>query len=557
MLKSLLIENYALIEKLDITFDDGLTIITGETGAGKSILLGALGLILGQRADTKVLYDQQRKCIIEGTFHVNQLGLKEIFQQNELDYEEISIFRREINPQGKSRAFINDTPVNLNVMKDIAERLIDIHSQHQNLLIGKPEFRYNIIDTFAGISSEIGRYRQDFEKLLQIRKSLEELKEAERQTRSELDYLNFQYDELYKAGLNADEFTEIESELEILNHATEIKMSIEKADFILQNSQENMLSLLSEVLLQFRNLEKYSSHYAELHKRLVSAEIELKDIAREIVTLSEDVSDDPGRARELQNRYDLLQKLLHKHSAANMEELIGLRDEFKEKIDGFQSLEIEIQKLEKEYTEWEEMLVVKAKKISEDRKKAIPALEDEITGLLKDLGMPKGQFLIRQLPAAHLTINGMDELNLLFSANPGTQPQELTRIASGGELSRLMLAMKSVVSLKNLLPTIIFDEIDTGVSGEIGFKVGDILEKISHNMQVISVTHLPQVAAKGKKHFIVYKNIEDNFTKTLIKKVDDTDRVFEIAKMLGGEKPSDAVIQTAEELIHKKSIHKN
>ncbi|TVQ90370.1 MAG: DNA repair protein RecN [Bacteroidetes bacterium] len=557
MLKSLLIENYALIEKLDISFDDGLTIITGETGAGKSILLGALGLILGQRADTRILYDQQRKCIIEGTFHVNQPGQKEIFQQNELDYEETSIFRREINPQGKSRAFINDTPVNLNVMKDIAERLIDIHSQHQNLLIGKSEFRYNIIDTFAGISSQIGRYRQDFEKLLQIRKNLEELKETERQTRSELDYLNFQYDELYKAGLNADEFSEIESELEILNHATEIKMSLDKADFFLQNSQENILSFLAEVLLQFRNLENYSSHYAELHNRLVSAEIDLKDIAREIVTLSEDVSDDPGRARELQNRYDLLQKLLHKHSAANIEELIRLRDEFKEKIDSFQSLEIEIQNLEKECMEWEEKLVVNAKKISEDRKKAIPPLEDEISGLLKELGMPKGQFRIQQLPIAHLTINGMDELNFLFSANPGTQPQELARIASGGELSRLMLAMKSVVSLKNLLPTIIFDEIDTGVSGEIGFKVGDILEKISNNMQVISVTHLPQVAAKGKKHFIVYKNTEDNFTKTLIKKVDDNDRVFEIAKMLGGEKPSQAVMQTAEELIHKKSIHKN
>ncbi len=557
MLKSLLIENYALIEKLDISFDDGLTIITGETGAGKSILLGALGLILGQRADTKVLYDQKKKCIIEGTFSIQNLGLEKLFSESELDYDSIAIFRREINPQGKSRAFINDTPVNLNVMKDIAERLIDIHSQHQNLLVGTSVFRYNIIDAFAGISQQVAEYRKEFEQLTQKRKVLNDLRESERQTRSELDYLNFQYDELYKAQLSADEFTEIESELEILNHASEIKMNLEKVDFLLQNNQENILSLLSEVIALFRSLEKFSPQYAELYQRLLSSEIEIKDIAREISAGKEDVNADPARAQELQKRYDLLQKLLHKHAANNMEELITLRGEFKEKIDGFESLENEIQVLQSECDLFEKKLAEIAAKISNERKNAIPALEEQISNILKELGMPNGRFRVQQSQSHHLHINGTDDFNFLFSANLGTEPQELTRIASGGELSRLMLAMKSVVSIRNLLPTIIFDEIDTGVSGEIGFKMGAILGKISRNMQVISITHLPQVAARGNRHFIVFKETKDNFTKTLVKKIEDNNRVFEIAKMLGGENPSDSVLQTAEELIQKQSIHKN
>jgi len=557
MLKSLLIENYALIEKLDISFDDGLTIITGETGAGKSILLGALGLILGQRADTKVLYDQQRKCIIEGTFFIKNLGIQKLFAENELDYDTHAIFRREINPQGKSRAFINDTPVNLNVMKDIAERLIDIHSQHQNLLLGTSVFRYNIIDAFAGISQQVAEYRREFEKLSQMRYKLNGLQESEKQTRSELDYLNFQYDELYKAQLSADEFAEIESELEILNHASEIKMNLEKADFLLQNNQENVLSLLSEAITLFRFLGEFSPQYAELYQRLLSSEIEIKDIGREISAGKEDVSADPARAQELQQRYDLLQKLLHKHAVNDMEELISLRDDFKEKIDNFESLENEIDVLQNECNLFEQNLAEKAHQISIARKKVIPALEDQINNILKELGMPNGRFQVQQSQLRNLHINGSDDFNFLFSANLGIEPQELTKVASGGELSRLMLAMKSVVSLRNLLPTIIFDEIDTGVSGEIGFKMGDILGKISQNMQVISITHLPQVAARGNRHFIVYKETKDNYTKTLVKKIDDKNRVFEIAKMLGGENPSESVLQTAEELIQKQSIHKN
>lgn len=551
MLKSLLIENYALIDKLDISFDDGLTIITGETGAGKSILLGALSLILGQRADTRVLFKNSRKCVIEGIFDLKNLGIKDLFIQQELDYDENTIFRREINPQGKSRAFINDTPVNLNVMREIAERLIDIHSQHQNLIIGKPTFRYEVLDAFAGLVEKVTIYKTQYEQLIRQRKHLEKLRDKEKQVTTELDYHQFQYDELYKAGLNEKELEEIEEELEILNHATEIKQNLEQADFILQNNQENILSHLNEVIQLIKPFSKLNEEYNSFFQRLTSTEIELKDIAREISMKGEDVTADPQRLSELQARYDLLQKLMLKHHAKTIEELIVIRDEFKEKIQSFDSLELEIEKSVKQCDQTEKLLQKQADEISQWRKKSIPGLEKQINALLAELGMPDGRFVIRQKKQDQLNVNGTDIIEFLFSANKGNEPQNLEKVASGGELSRLMLAVKSVISIKNLLPTIVFDEIDTGVSGETGFKIGNILEKISSNMQVISVTHLPQVAAKGKKHFIVYKEIEGYKTQTRMKSVDEKERVTEIAKMLGGENPSDTVLETAKEMIYK------
>ncbi len=557
MLKSLLIENYALIEKLDISFDDGLSIITGETGAGKSILLGALGLILGQRADTQVLFDPHKKCIIEGVFAIGGLGMEELFSEHDLDYDPNAILRREISPQGKSRAFINDTPVNLTQMKDVAERLIDIHSQHQNLVIGKSSFRYNILDAFAGITPMVAEYASGFQRLNTLQKKLELLQQQEKQMRSELDYFQFQYDELYKAALNAGEFEEIESELEILNNASEIGFSLEKAEYMLESGQENILSALSEVLNLFRNLEKFSPAYAEICQRLVSSEIELRDIAMEVSRSKEDINSDPHRMQELQQRFDLLQKLLHKHHTADMEELIEVRDDFKQKIDSFESLEAEVEQLQKECDAFAGKLKDNALKISEARKKNIPALEKQINGVLKELGMPSARFKVDCRQTNGLHTQGIDEIDFLFSANPGSATRDLAKVASGGELSRLMLAVKSVISMKNLLPTIIFDEIDTGVSGEIGFKMAHILEKISKSMQVISITHLPQVAARGKKHFIVYKTMQNQHTTTLVKKLDAQDRVTEIAKMLGGNNPSDTVVKTAKELLEKQSIHKN
>jgi DNA repair protein RecN (Recombination protein N) len=472
MLKSLLIENYALIEKLDISFDDGLTIITGETGAGKSILLGALGLILGQRADTRVLLDKDSKCIIEGMFSVGDLQIESLFDENDLDYEPITLLRREITPQGKSRAFINDTPVNLNVIKVFAERLIDIHSQHQSLLFSSSAFRFNLLDAWAGINSNITLYRQEFLSYQHDQKTLEELLLREKQSRAELDYLLFQHDELHKAALIPGEPDEIGAELEILNNAGEIKYNLEKADYILQNSPENILSSLGEVINLFRTIEKYDPKYAEFYARLQSSLIELKDIANEMIDMTGNIADDPERAMQLQQRFDLLQKLMHKHNARDVDELIQIKDDFGQKIESFESLEREIELLRNQCTTKQADLFKKAEKISELRSKSIPDLEKEINGILKELGMPNGQFLANLLPQTQLHINGIDDLDFLFSANMGTPPQELAKVASGGELSRLMLAVKSVISIKNLLPTIIFDEIDSGVSGEIGFKMG-------------------------------------------------------------------------------------
>lgn len=557
MLKSLLIENYALIEKLDISFDDGLTIITGETGAGKSILLGALGLILGQRADTRVLHQKDNKCIIEGHFYIADLQMEKLFEENELDYESLTIFRREITPQGKSRAFVNDTPVNLNILKLFAEKLIDIHSQHQSLLFANSSFRYNLLDAFAGLTQKASGFRNQYAALLSDKNILIGLQEQEKQIRAELDYFQFQYDELYKASLIADELEEIEEELQILNNAGEIKFNIEKADYLLQNSPENILSSLNELISLFSPLEKYNPSYAEIFNRLQSSGIEMKDIADELATLKQDVADDPARAGELQQRFDLLQKLLHKHNVRTVEELMTLRDDFKKKIDGFESLEQDIERMTSRYSEKEKELLQLAGEISASRAKAIPGLQKQINSILKELGMPNGQFMVKQSRAKQMHAQGTDELDFLFSANLGAAPQELSKVASGGELSRLMLAVKSVISMKNLLPTIIFDEIDSGVSGEIGFKMGNILEKISHNMQVISVTHLPQVAAKGQKHFVVYKQIENHTTKTIVKEVTTRDRVQEIAQMLGGENPGPAVLQAAAELFDKQNINKN
>lgn len=556
MLRNLLIENYALIEKLDISFDGGLTIITGETGAGKSILLGALGLILGQRADTSALFDKNKKCIIEGSFKIGGLNLEGLFMDNDLDYDEQAIFRREITPQGKSRAFINDTPVNLNTIKVIAEQLIDIHSQHQNLVIGQSAFRYNVVDSFAGIITEVQQFRHQYNKLNAMRKQLLQLLEAEKQTHADLDYFQFQYEELHNAALEPEEFREIKDELEILNHATDIKLNLEKAEYLLENAPENIISKLSELSTVFRTLEKFSSQYGELYSRIAGAEIEIKDIMHDIARHIDEIDDDPQRTGTLQQRFDTLQRLLLKHNASDIEALIAVRDDYKRKIDGYQSLEAEIEKLKGECQSHEEVLTAKANLISDTRKKAIPKLESDIMQIMKDLGMPNGKFKVDINRSQDLHPNGIDQIVFLFNANLGGEMHELSRVASGGELSRLMLAIKSVISMKNLLPTIIFDEIDTGLSGETGFKMATILETVAKHMQVISITHLPQIAAKGEKHFIVFKTIENNLTQTRVKKLETQERVKEIAKMLGGENPTDTVMEAAKELI-KQSIHKN
>ena len=549
MLKHLLIENYALIEKLDIDLEEGLSVITGETGAGKSILLGALALILGQRADTRVLMDKNRKCIIEGSFDVKDIPIKPLFDKHQLDYDPLSIFRREITPQGKSRAFINDTPVTLSIVTELAAQLIDIHSQHQNLLIGESSFQFDVLDSFSSNFEKVNRYRGQYREWQRMKGQLQGLEEQERQSRADLDYYRFQYEELEQARLNPEEYQEMEEELEVQQHAEEIKVNLEKAAYLLDESENNLTGSISEILQLIRPLGRYSEKYEALHQRLESVLIESRDLASEMGSLAAAVVHDPEKASLMQQRLDLVNKLFLKHNVSSIEALQGIREDYLEKIEGIDSLENQIRQLKHSVDTFEKELLNAAQEISSVRQAAIPAFEGQITGLLQQLGMPGAKFKVACQQSETLSANGLDQIEFHFTANVGGTLNPISRVASGGELSRLMLAVKSVISQKNLLPTIIFDEIDTGISGETGTRVANILQTIAKNMQVITITHLPQIASRGRAHLLVYKTVENGKTQTRIQKIENQERITEIAKMLGGEKPSESMMETAKELI--------
>lgn len=548
MLRHLHIENYVLIDKLAIEFENGLTVITGETGAGKSILLGALALILGQRADTQVIKDMTRKCIIEGSFDVSGAGLDECFQTHQLDMESVSIFRREITPQGKSRAFVNDTPVTLQVLKNIAEKIIDIHSQHQNLLISASSFQFDVLDSYAGILPAVADYQLGFSALQKQKRELAELESQEKQSKTDLDYYQFQFEELEKALLDETAYREWETELELIRHAGEIKYSLEAAGYILTGNDVNVVSLLYEAIQKLKPLSTFSEDFARLAARLESAYIEVKDVAADTSFFSSAVTHDPGRAGDLEMKIDVVNRLMHKHHVANIGDLINIRDEYADKINAIESLDQQIIAVKKAIEEAESLLSGQARTMSQARQKAIPRIQKTIKEMLGQLGMPGGKLHIEQLPGAALGINGLDRVRFLFSANPGSEPDEISRVASGGELSRLMLCIKSMLSKKKRLPSIIFDEIDTGISGEVGGKIGEIMLSMANGMQVIAITHLPQIAAKGHHHMLVFKTSEKGSTNTHLRKLDQKEQIDHIAKMLGGDQPTPSMYKTAEDL---------
>ena len=552
MLKHLLIENYALIEKLDTDFSDGLTVITGETGAGKSILLGALSLILGQRADTGVLNDKSGKCIIEGTFELSEIPIKPLFDTYDLDYDDHSIFRREITPGGKSRAFINDTPVNLQAMRSITEHLIDIHSQHESLLVGTSSFQFDVVDSYAHNLDRVEQYQRLFKKYRQKQQELQELREKEHSAKTQLDYFQYQYEELEKAAPDAGEFQQMESEMTIIKHAEEIKYALEKATYLFKNAEVNVLDALHEIIALLKPLEQFGDNYRELAARIESLAIEAKDIAEETEHQQDEVSYNPEHASKMEARLDSINKLLMKHNVNDVNELIQIKESYRQKINETTSLENRIEDLSKEVDEMADSLKVQASEISSVRESAIPHIKQEVLSLLKDLGMPGAQFDIRQEHLESLSQNGIDHLTFMFNANVGGEMKPLSKIASGGELSRFMLSIKSMISQKKLLPTIIFDEIDTGISGETSTKVANILDRMSNNMQVITITHLPQIASRGQTHMLVYKSIVDDMTQTHVQLLNEQARIAETAKMLGGEKPSKVMEETAKELIFNK-----
>ncbi len=552
MLKHLQIENYALIQKLDADFDHGLTVITGETGAGKSILLGALALILGERADTRVLSDKTRKCIIEGSFALENKDLKRLFDYYDLDFDSHSYFRREITPAGKSRAFINDTPVNLAAMKRIAEKLIDIHSQHENLMLSSSSFQFDLVDSYARKLDEAGNYRKLYRDYQQKMQELAEVREKERSAKADLDYFQYQHDELEKAQLDPETHEKMEEDVRVLRHAEEIRYSIEKALYLLQDAEQNVSDLLHEVRQLLNPLSRFGSTYADLAKRIDSLHIETQDIVSETSAIKDQTEHDPQEAARLEARLDDINSLLMKHSVSGIEDLVALKEDFRQKIDRTTSLSDQIASLESEAAELREKLSATAGELSASRKKVIPKIEREVTGLLKNLGMPGARFNILQESVTDFTLHGMDKLSFLFNANVGGEMQDIARVASGGELSRVMLAIKSIISQRQILPTIIFDEIDTGISGETTTRVASILGKMAEKMQVIAITHLPQIAAKGKSHLLVFKNVDKGKTKTHLKQLNEDQRVHEVAKMLGGEKPTKHMVETAKELIFNK-----
>lgn len=549
MLIKLFVQNYALIKELDVELENGLTIITGETGAGKSILLGALSLILGTRADSSVLLDKNEKCIVEGTFRIEDHELNEFFISNELDYETATTLRREINPAGKSRAFINDTPVTVNLLKELGDRLIDIHSQHQTLMLNDNSFQLNLIDSFSGTAKLKSKYRDTFSSYRKIKKEYNALKEKADKNKADLEYYQFQYNQLDEAKLNQGEQTELEKEQELLSHSEEIKLALTTSSNLFFNEGISILSMLREVKANLTRIKAFMSESVSLLSRTESTLIELDDLAAEIEKFSISIEADPQRLALVNNRLDNLYSLIQKHHVNNLNELIIRKDEIKDLINSIFSSDERIAELESLIEKEVNSLKSFSKEISDMRKSVLPEIEARITALLKQLGIPNAKFRISLIQLQEFTPTGVDQADFLFSANKQIEPENLAKIASGGELSRVMLSLKSLLTKNNNLPTIIFDEIDAGVSGEVADKVGQILSSMGKYMQVINITHLPQVASRGTRHFHVYKDDTDNSTFTRVKLLSPEERILEVARLLSGSEVTETAIKNARELL--------
>jgi DNA repair protein RecN (Recombination protein N) len=549
MLIKLFVQNYALIKELDVELENGLTIITGETGAGKSILLGALSLILGTRADSSVLLDKNEKCIVEGTFRIDEYELNEFFISNELDYEVVTTLRREINPAGKSRAFINDTPVTVNLLKELGDRLIDIHSQHQTLMLNDNSFQLNLIDSFSGTSKLKEKYRETYSGYRKLKKEHSALKETSDKNRADLEYYQFQYNQLDDAKLNQGEQTELETEQELLTHAEEIKLALTASSNLFFAEEISILSMLREVKTNLTRIKAYLPESETLLERTESSVIELDDLAAEIEKLSVSIEADPQRLSVINSRLDTIYSLIQKHHVNNLGELIVKKEEIKEFITSIVNSDERLIELEAQIEKDINSLKTVSQEISDKRMAVLPEIESRITALLKQLGIPNAKFKIQLTHLSEFTSTGVDQADFLFSANKQVEPENLAKIASGGELSRVMLSLKSLLTKNNNLPTIIFDEIDAGVSGEVADKVGQILSSMGKYMQVINITHLPQVASRGNRHFHVYKDDTDNSTFTRVKLLSHEERIMEVARLLSGSEVTETAIKNARELL--------
>jgi DNA repair protein RecN (Recombination protein N) len=550
MLRKLIIKNFAIIDELELELHEGFNIMTGETGAGKSIILGALGLLLGQRFDSKNFKNNQKKCIIEGHFKLNGFSLQHFFEESDLDYDDACIIRREISADGKSRGFVNDTPVNIQMLKQLGEQLVDIHSQHETLSLNTSSYQLHVIDSVCNHKELLNKYKSNFGIYQKKQKELSDLEQAYEQAIKEQDYIKFQFDELNQIGLKENEQQSLESEQQLLSHAEEIQTKLSQIDTLLQSDGNSVVDQIKLINQQLSTLEKINPNIEGISTRVKSLLIEVKDITAEIESIALQTQINPDRLQIIQERLDVIYRLEHKHRVESIDALLAIQNSLDEKLQNFDHLDVQIQQFKNEITSIEKELRKMAMELSANRVKSFSLVIKDILTNLKELGIPNAQLQIEHSThEEQLDKDGYDDIKILFSANKGQQPESISKVASGGELSRLMLCIKSLLAKKEKLPTIIFDEIDTGVSGEVALKMGAIMRNLSESIQVISITHLPQIAGLGKYHYYVYKDHTAKETATKIKELDASERIVEIAKMLSGDNPSAGALENAKELL--------
>lgn len=549
MLRHLEIKNYALIEHLEMDFDKGFSVITGETGAGKSIIMGALSLVLGQRADAKSIQEGYTKCVVETTFDLSFYHLEKFFEEADIDFEKQCIIRREVHANGKSRAFINDTPVTLQQLKLLTEKLIDIHSQHESLLLSESSFQLDIVDSVAATKSELAHYQEVYKQFKDTKKAYEELSAKAEQWKSERDYDQFQFNQLNEAGLSENEQTELETELDLLNHTEEVKTELSAIVTYLDGDETGIQPQLTKALQAVNRIDKFLPAETHAHDRIESALIDLKDLTKELSEKLYDTDFNPERKQFVEDRLNTIYTLQQKHHVATIAELLELYHNLEEKLLQIEAFDNELGELQKQIDKLQQQLNEAADQLTQKRKNVLTFIEQELIGKLTSLGISNARILVELTPTENFLPSGKDHIDFLFAANKNATPQPIANVASGGEMSRLMLSIKSLLINTSGLPTIIFDEIDTGVSGEIAHKMGEIMRQISNNAQVIAITHLPQIAAKGTAHYKVFKQDNEKTTQTHIVLLKPQERLLEIAEMLSGKNPSQAAINNAAELI--------
>lgn len=548
MLRHLTIKNYALIQSLEMEPSGHLNVITGETGAGKSIMLGAIGLLLGNRADTKVLWDDQEKCIIEGTFNIDAYELKPLFEELDLDYANETFIRREISPGGKSRAFINDTPVTLDALRRVGGRLMDVHSQHETLELGNQSFQLHLIDSYAGNAKIKGSYEQAWKNFSAARKKFEKLSEEANQLREEADYVNFQLEELIEARLEEDELEKLEQELKVAEHAEEIKVRLQSTSQLLNASEFSVSRALAEVKSHLQTIASWSKQYEGLLQRLETARLEIEDLGDEISREEDRVEFDPERAEWVKQRLSTLYHLMTKHRVNDTAALLQLQASLSERAQLTGNVDGALADAQEKLREAEKVLLQSATELRATRQKAFAPLQKQITALLKELGIPNATLDI-ELSETTPGPSGADRIDLLFSANKGVPPRPLAQVASGGEFSRLMFCVKYVMAEKTAIPTLVLDEIDNGISGEIAIRLGQLMKLMARKHQLITISHLPQIAAQGDTHYFVYKDNTAKKTVSSIRLLSESERIEEIAKMIGGNNPSRIALENAQELL--------